>query len=348
MKKHYIIPFFIPHEGCPFTCVFCAQKKISGRASSVPTTQIPCVISKYLKTIPKKNTHREAAFFGGSFTGLPMERQKAYLKVVRPFIEKGAIHGIRISTRPDYINQDILDTLKKYHVRNIELGVQSLSDDVLTRSKRGHTAADVKRSSRLILKNGFTLAHQIMVGLPGSTPAREVRTARLSIGMGAGEVRIYPVAVIKGTELAVMYKKKLYKPLTEPEAIARSARLVEIFKKSGVKILRCGLHPSQGLLGGGDIVSGPFHQAFGQKVETYLYGRMLKKFLNKIKNPGLIRRILFNSLDAASVIGYGRQNAEHAESVVGRRKIFSPSNIVPRGGVMVEYADGRTKMIGRL
>lgn len=343
--KHYTIPFFIPHEGCPFDCVFCSQKKISGRARSASYSDIPRTISRYLKTIPDKKARIEVAFFGGSFTGLPLNRQERYLKSVQPFIIKKAIHGIRISTRPDFIDPDILKMMKKYHVRSIELGVQSLSDDVLAAAKRGHTASDVRKASELIIKNGFVLGHQLMVGLPKSTLAKEIKTAGMSIAMKATEARIYPVVVIRGTGLAAMYNKGSYAPLTEKQAIARSARLVAIFRKNRVSVLRCGLHPSPGLLTGDEIISGPFHQAFGQKVETYLYGEMFDNVFEKIKDPGSIRRILYNPTDGASVIGYDRVNAERIERLVNKRGIFKEERVVRKGSVIIEHINGRRKTL---
>ncbi|MBN2452799.1 MAG: radical SAM protein [Candidatus Omnitrophica bacterium] len=337
MKEHYTIPFFIPHEGCPHTCIFCAQKKISGRKRAVSVSEISSTIRKYLKTIPDTGTKREAAFFGGSFTALPIEKQEAYLMAVRPFIRSHRIHGIRISTRPDCINEDILKMLKRCHVNCIELGVQSMSARVLDAAKRGHTPANVRKASRFIRMEKFTLGHQIMVGLPGSTPAGELATARMSIAMKASEVRIYPVIVMRGTALAVMWKSGRYSPLTEDEAVARCASLVRIFRKSGVKVLRCGLHPSEGLIGGRDMLAGPFHQSFGQKVASRIYGDMIRKLLKKEASRGPIRHIFYNPAEGASVMGYRRENAVIAESALGRRNIFRPHGDVPRGSIEAGY-----------
>jgi histone acetyltransferase (RNA polymerase elongator complex component) len=346
MKKHYTIPFFIPHEGCPFTCIFCSQKKISGRDSSLPPLTIKETISKYLKTIPGENREVEVAFFGGSFTGLPLKKQESYLQAVQPYIRKGAVTGIRLSTRPDYIDQGILDILKKFNVTAIELGVQSLSDDVLKRARRGHSSLDVKMASSLIINNGFTLGHQMMVGLPGSTLAKELKTARMSVSMKATEVRIYPVLVIKGTFLASMWRKKSYRPLSEKAAIKRCARLIDVFKKAGVRVLRCGLHPSKGLLSGDDILDGPFHEAFGQKVETYRCGEILRRWLKSEKDPAAVLHVLFNPTDAGCVIGYGRENAIFVEKALKRYKVFKFSKDTPDGEIAIEYMDGKILTIG--
>lgn len=345
MKKHYTIPFFVPHEGCPFTCVFCSQKKISGRLPGLTGHEIGRTISERLKTIPRKGTRREAAFFGGSFTAIPAKKQEEYLLAVRPFIRRGAIDAVRISTRPDFIDDERLDLLKRYGVKTIELGVQSLADDVLLKAGRGHSVRDVRRASRLVRKRGFTLGHQLMVGLPGSTAKKEEMTARMSCEMGAAEVRIYPVIVIKGTALWGMWKKGTYKPLSESSAIKRSAALVDIFKKKSVLVLRVGLHPSRDLLSRKTGIVGPFHAAFGHKVDTYRCGRLLRDFLRRpgAKPPVHIR---FNPIDAANVIGYRRANARRVESAVNRRGVFVFDRTVPEGKIVAELAGLRRKLIG--
>lgn len=296
---------------------------------------MPRTVRRFLKTIPRQGVTREVAFFGGTFTALPTATQKRYLSAVAPFIAKGLIDGIRISTRPDAVDQSILDTLKRYHVTTVELGVQSLADDVLRAADRGYTAAQVVKASRLILDNGFTLGHQLMVGLPGSTAAKELTTARASIAMGAREVRIYPVVVIKATRLAAMWRKGLYKALGEKTAVRRSAALVDLFRKADVKVLRCGLHPSPGLLTGKEILAGPFHEAFGQKVETYRWGKIVKELLLRKRGSLSTIRIRMNPADAGSIIGHGRVNAAFVESLLGRRDVFVYDASVSPGTIAV-------------
>ena len=348
MKTQYTIPFFIIHQGCPFTCIFCSQNKISGKEDPFPPSLIPSTISRYLKTIPQKANRVEVGFFGGSFTGLTMPKQEAYLKKVQPFLQKGKVHGIRLSTRPDFINQDALDLLKKYNVSCVELGIQSISDAVLKAAKRGHTRKDIERASRLILKNNLILGHQIMIGLPKSTFAQELKTAKVSVTMGASQVRIYPVIVIKGTELGKMYKHGLYTPLEENEAIERCAKLVRFFEKNHVKVIRCGLHPSTGLATGKDILKGPFHPAFRQRVETYLYADLFKKHIRYNDKLRPIRRIIYNPREAASVIGYKRINANYVESLLGKGDLLKSATSVPIGKLKFEYKDGRSLYISKL
>ncbi|MGB2661176.1 MAG: DUF6873 family GME fold protein [Candidatus Omnitrophota bacterium] len=262
--KHYTIPFFIPHKGCPHKCIFCDQKRITGEEMPDPG-EVSGKIEKYLATMPSEGVHIEVGFFGGSFTGLPPEKQEEFLKPVRAFLEEGRIKGIRLSTRPDLIDWKITSFLKDSGVTCIELGVQSMSGKVLAAAKRGHTEKDTERASRMILQEGFELGHQMMLGLPLSDLDEEFYTARRIWQLGARQVRIYPVIVVKGTELADLWMKGEYRPLEEEEAVERAAKLIAYFGSRNIKVIRCGLHPSEGLLSGEEYLAGPFHPAFGQK-----------------------------------------------------------------------------------
>ena len=203
MRQHYIIPIFVPHLGCPNDCIFCNQKSISGEQRQVSAKEVKEQIEFYWKSFKNKETaFIEVAFFGGSFTGIPQEKQIELLQAVQEYIDKGKVNSIRISTRPDYINKEILKLLKKYKVHTIELGVQSSNDYILRRSKRGHTFEDVKKASKLIRRYGFCLGHQMMVGLPESTRLDELNTARDLAKLKPKTMRIYPVLEIKNTRLS--------------------------------------------------------------------------------------------------------------------------------------------------
>ena len=200
MKQHYIIPIFVPHLGCQNDCIFCNQKSISGEQREVSAKEVKEQIEFYLKSFKnKENAIVEVAFFGGSFTAIEKEKQEELLQTVQEYIKNGQVDSIRVSTRPDYINKEILKLLKRYKVHTIELGVQSSNDYILKRSKRGHTFEDVKKASKLIRKNGFCLGHQMMVGLPESTRLDELNTAKDLAKLKPKIVRIYPVLVIKNT-----------------------------------------------------------------------------------------------------------------------------------------------------
>lgn len=234
---------------------------------------VPGKIERYLATMPDSGVRREVGFFGGSFTGIPQETQQKYLDAVGPFVRSGRIDGIRLSTRPDLIDPDTLERLRGGGVTRIELGVQSMVDGVLEAAGRGHTAADTEKASRLILARGLDLGHQIMLGLPESGPEREMYTARKVSECGADEVRIYPVIVIRGTALADMWMKNRYTPLSLEQALDRASRMLLYFKAEGIRVIRCGLHPSEGLLSGQDYLAGPFHPSFGHKARARAEGR---------------------------------------------------------------------------
>ena len=199
IKKQYIIPIFIPHLGCPNDCTFCNQKSISGQAKMPTEEEVRNKIESDLKNFKEEKSYIEIAFFGGSFTGIEVEKQEKYLSIANEYIKNKKVDAIRLSTRPDYINKEILKMLKKYGVKTIELGVQSTNDFILQRCRRGHTFEDVKRASKLIRRYGFTLGHQVMVGLPESTRLDEIRCAKDVIKLKPKIVRIYPVLGIKNT-----------------------------------------------------------------------------------------------------------------------------------------------------
>ena len=219
-KNYYIIPIFVPHEGCPHNCVFCNQNKITGHKDEEVTDNIVReTIESYLKTIDKANATVEVSFFGGTFTAIKEEKQHELLKVAKEYKDKGYIDKIRMSTRPDYINDYILSYLTDYTVDIIELGVQSLDDEILVASGRGHTALDVKKASELIRKYKITLGHQIMPGLPKDTKKKDIETVKKSIEMKPDMCRIYPALVIKDTPMETMYLRKEYTPYKLDEAV---------------------------------------------------------------------------------------------------------------------------------
>ncbi|MFZ4740232.1 MAG: elongator complex protein 3 [Bacteroidales bacterium] len=274
-KKHFTIPIFIPELACPFRCIYCDQHKISGIKTIPSPNDVKAIIEKNLSTISKDNSEIEIGFFGGSFTGIPINEQQAYLKIAQPYIEQGIVNSIRISTRPDYISIDILHFLQKFNVKTIELGAQSLDDEVLQLSKRGHTVADVKKSSQLIKSLGFELGLQMMIGLPGDTLEKTIATANKIVELRADNTRIYPCIVIKGTYLEELYIKGKYKVLTIDESIDAIKSIIPIFENANVKIIRIGLHPSKDLQGAA-FVAGPYHSSLRELVETKLWEDKLK------------------------------------------------------------------------
>ena len=277
MKKHINIPVFIPHLGCPNQCVFCNQKTISG-VSEFNTDALDEIISQALSTVSEE-TEAEIAFFGGSFTGIDRDLMIRLLSIADKYVKRGAVSSIRCSTRPDYIDEEILSILKKYSVKVIELGLQNINEDVLKISKRNHTFADAHLACKLIVENGFELVGQMMIGLPGSTEKTELETADFIIKSGARAARIYPTVVFRDTELCSMTAKSIYKPLSVEDAVTRSASILMKFVESGIEVIRIGLCASENLGAEDTYVAGPNHPALGELVENRVYYNITKKEL---------------------------------------------------------------------
>lgn len=314
MKKQYIIPIFVPHLGCPNECTFCNQRKISGQLKNVTEKDVRDTIEYYLSSFKEKDTYKEVAFFGGSFTAIDEELQEKLLSVAYEYVKDKKIDGIRVSTRPDCIDRKVLKRLKKYKVKTIELGVQSTNNYILQKCKRGHTFEDVKKASKLIRWKGFTLGHQMMVGLPESTKLDELNTARDLAKLKPKIVRIYPVLVIRGTELEKEYKEGKYEPLTVEQAVERCKELCYFFGKKKINVIRVGLQNTDTICNpnnkGSEVVAGPYHETFRQLVESAMYYDMvvekIKKFNTKVKEV----EIRVNPQTVNNVVGYKRQNIE--------------------------------------
>ena len=274
-KSHYIIPIFVPHEGCPHNCVFCNQSSITGSSLKVNAGFVKDTVKRYLKTIPRERSTIEVSFFGGTFTAINIEKQKELLEVAKSYKDNGYIDYIRLSTRPDYINNAILDNLKKYEVDIIELGIQSLDKDVLLASGRGHSEEDVINASHLIKKYNFELGHQIMVGLPGDDFQKDIETAKKIIKLSPSICRIYPALVIKNTVMEKMYFSGKYNPYTLKEAINICKIIYGMFRVNNINVIRIGLQPTEEISEGKDLVAGPFHPAFRELVEGSLYSDMI-------------------------------------------------------------------------
>lgn len=243
----------------------------------MPDDEIIHKIESHLETLAGRKDNIEIAFFGGSFTGLPLELQKNYLGLAQPYLIRKQVTGIRLSTRPDYINKEILRMLKEHGVTTIELGAQSMDDEVLRLSGRGHTAEDVSKAAAMVKAAGFSLVLQMMPGLPGDTIEKTTHTANKIIALGADATRIYPTLVIKGTRLEKLFHENKFTPLTLDEAVQWCSAIVPLFETAGVKILRLGLHASKGLMWGRELVAGPFHQAFGEMVYSRIWHEIFSK-----------------------------------------------------------------------
>lgn len=318
--KHYNIPIFIPELACPNRCIYCNQRHISGQLQAVKPEEIKQIIEQHLATFIRPS-EVELAFFGGSFTGIDEKDMLTYLQTVQPYIEQGEIKSIRISTRPDYINEKILDILQQYNVKDIELGAQSLDEEVLAFAKRGHTVRDVENASQLIKSYGFSLGLQMMIGLPLDSVEKSKETAKKILKLGAESTRIYPTLVINNTDLADLYRQNKYKALSLDEAVDWTAEIYKIFSQSSIKILRVGLHPSEALINGTELLAGPFHVSFKELVLTKIWQEKFEKL------PINTKTILVNPKEINYAIGYNSKNKQLLQKKFPYLKFISDSNV---------------------
>ena len=267
-KKHLIIPIFIPQQGCPHQCVFCNQPKITGKENRPDIGEVARTIEAYLNTW-KGSGKKEVAFYGGSFTGLDNNMQENFLAAAHRFVSADSIDSIRISTRPDYITDEGLLLLKRYKVETVELGVQSMVNEVLRFSGRGHTAADTVTAVALLKKYGFKIGLQFMPGLPGDTSETILYTASKIVELQPDFVRIYPTIVVRDTPLEKMYVTGLYRPWSLADMIDICRKLVSLFNAHGIIIIRLGLQSTETLEQG--IVAGPYHPSLRELVVKDAY-----------------------------------------------------------------------------
>jgi histone acetyltransferase (RNA polymerase elongator complex component) len=285
--KHANISLFVPHAGCPHQCSFCNQKTISGSVKQLTPEDVKETVKRAVEDKNNPET-TEIAFFGGSFTAIEREYMISLLEEAVPYIKNGFFCGIRVSTRPDAIDEEVLSVLKKYGVTSIELGAQSTDDSVLLLNRRGHTRDDIIKASKLIKEKGFSLGLQMMTGLLGDTPEKSLRTADDIIALKPDTVRIYPTIVLEGTYLAESFKNGTYTPQTVAEAVSLCGDLLKRFYDNGIKVIRLGLHSGGNVEEG--YIAGPYHPAFGELCESEIYLKEAIKLLQEkypLKNENL-------------------------------------------------------------
>lgn len=320
MKKHAIIPIFIPHRGCPNDCVFCNQKAITARQPDVTPSDVRGIIETYLPTLSGRGLETiEVAFFGGSFTGLPVEEQSAFLSVAHEYKSKGLIDKIHMSTRPDYIDKDILDNLRRFDADTIELGVQSFDDGILADAGRGHTAEDVYRACSLIREYGFELGIQLMIGLPGDSLEKCLYSARETVRMKPSIARLYPTIVLEDTALFEMYRAGIYHPLTTEEAVAITKEMYRILAAAGINIIRVGLKSTDLISGSGEgsdhTLGHTYHPAFRQLVEGEIAREDIEAQLDMLPGGNEKRRITVssNGVSFSNMVGNSARNRRYFE-----------------------------------
>lgn len=343
MKKEYIIPIFVPHLGCPNNCTFCNQKRISGQTKMVTAQDVKNTIDFFLKHFRDDYKYVEVAFFGGSFTAIDEKTQVELLEAVQEYIQNKKVNSIRISTRPDCIDKEILKRMKKYHVKTIELGVQSTNNYILKRCKRGHTYEDTKKASKLIRRYGFILGHQMMVGLPESTKQDEINTAKELIRLKPKIVRIYPVLVIKDTELADEYERGDYTPLTVGQAVERCKDIVDLFNRNKINVIRVGLQNTEEITDPGteksSVIAGPYHPAFRQLVESSMWYDSIVNKIKKVNAKVKKVKIIANDVNVNNIIGHKKENIEKLKDVYDVEVVIEKSEEIKPGKFKIEIVE---------
>lgn len=337
-RKHLIIPAFIPYQGCSQKCIYCRQDKITGQPDKkVEASDVVCLIEQ-AKRSPKFNNAltREVAFYGGTFTSLGREYMTELLGAVSGCIKDKSIDSIRISTRPDEIDEPRLELIKSYGVTTIELGVQSMNNDVLRRSGRGHTAEDTIAAVALLKKYGFKTGVQLMPGLPGDS--REIFQATIDsvLELAPDIARLYPAIVIKGTGLAKLYQAGKYKPLSLDEAVRICSLSCTRLEQTGINVIRVGLMSTPSLLEEGEIIAGPWHNAFGFLVRSDMY---LKKIMAFLPAAGTATEIGIRMPEKEIPLLRGYENAglEKIEKISSSKiQYIRPGNNIPSGQIEVD------------
>lgn len=322
--KHSNISVFIPHIGCPMMCSFCNQRTISGTQKAPSGEEVREICREAFTRISDKE-NCEIAFFGGSFTAIPHDYRIELLESVRDFVGKDKLKGIRISTRPDCIDDDILRELMYYHVTSIELGCQSMHDEVLKLNRRGHDSECVEEASRLIKSYGFELGLQMMTGLYGSSPELDRYTADKILRICPDTVRIYPVVVLEGTELAELYKKGKYDIYGLDEMVSLCSEFMSAFSDKGIRVIKCGLHASE--MVEGEMVAGYYHPAFRELCESRIFRNMLEKSLEKYQETSFT--VLVNNRSLSKAQGHKRSNIEYFSKKGISLKFIQDMSVAP-------------------
>ena len=279
--KPLVVPFFIPHLGCPHRCVFCDQEKVAGAKGALPSAgEILERVGQYGEGSPGREL--EAAFYGGTFTALPRSDQEQLLLPLQPLLASGVLKSVRVSTRPDCVDAGAARFIKEMGVATVELGVQSMDREVLALSGRGHGAADVGRAARALGDAGIPFGIQLMPGLPGDTQERSLFSLGEALALHPAFLRIYPTLVISGTELAKRYREGSYTPLSLDQAVSLCKRMLLAARRAGVPVIRMGLQPTAELESPGVLLAGPYHPAFGQLVESELCFDLMSALLAEL------------------------------------------------------------------
>lgn len=333
--REQIIPVFVPHLGCPHDCVFCNQRRISGREEPASAETVHTAIAQ-AAALPRTGAKRQLAFYGGSFTAIPPAQQETLLAAARQEIEAGRIDSVRLSTRPDAVDEAVLDRLKTYGVETVELGAQSMDDEVLRLSGRGHTASDVERAALLVKAAGFRLILQMMTGLPSDTEEKSVHTAERLIALRPDGVRIYPTVIVRDTALCELWKAGKYREHTVEDAVRVCARLLPLFKAAGIPVIRLGLNPTEELSKGG-AVGGAYHPALGELVRSRIWRERARALLADAA-PGSRVTLRIHPTRLSQMLGQRRENVETLRRELGLDELRVLPEAAGEDELLVEIA----------
>ena len=309
--KHVNVALFVPDEGCPHQCVFCSQKTISGKAKRLSAADVSSAVEIALKSGSIDPAESEIAFFGGSFTGIDRAHMDELLEAANEYVKKGFFKGIRVSTRPDYIDDEVLIHLKQFGVSAIEIGCQSMDDEVLRLNGRGHSSDDIVKAARLVKAFGFELGVQMMTGLLGDTNEKALETAERLIALSPDTVRIYPTVVLEGTALAGLFRAGAYKPQSLDEAVELCSELMLLFEKEGVKVIRVGLHSGGNVEEG--FLAGAFHPAFAELCRSGIFLKKILSALSEARIDGGRIKLEVNPRFISQAVGQKKSNLARLE-----------------------------------
>lgn len=335
---HLIVPVFIPHQGCPFQCIYCRQDKITDQSMMpVSASYIQKILDTSLESPRFLSAHvKEVAFYGGTFTNIPLEKMKEFLEATAPYLRQGLFKSIRVSTRPDSINGETLKLMKGYGVSTVELGAQSMDDSVLMLSKRGHTSRDTISAVALLKRYGFKVGIQLMPGLPGDSESIFNNTIDKVIDLHPDMARLYPAIVIRETELASMYHTGAYSPLTLDEAVRICSESCIRLEDNDIPVIRIGLMSSSSLLRDGEILAGPWHSAFGFLVRSYIHQNKIEPLLPKITGRVNIG-VRAPGREIPLIRGYKNEGVRRIEERSGAKVIYIKSDdSIPNGQIEVD------------
>lgn len=316
--RHSNISVFVPHIGCPNRCSFCNQNTITGQVKVPNADDVREAVNEASSHPNYDANNTQLAFFGGSFTKIDKALMEELLSVGYEFVKNKTISGIRISTRPDGIDEEILNTLKAYGVTAIELGCQSMNDKVLGINRRGHKAEDVKKAAALIKAKGFELGLQMMTGLYGDSDEGAINTVKEIIALSPKTVRIYPTLVLKGTYLAELYERGEYSPQSLEEAVELTSNLLLMFEKAKINVIRVGLHTVES----DGFVAGPWHPAFGEMCQSRIYRKRVLEVIEKEKIPKGNLKIFVPFGYVSKMVGVKKSNIEFLASMGYNCKVY--------------------------